>query len=454
MAKMGAMGCVIWSRKRRRNACILGVDRTKGAGIMAAMSVNSKQLAELVKGKGGVLVDFWAPWCPHCRKINPAYEQIAGQYAGVLQVVKVNMDEDEGLWAQMHVDAIPTLRLYVDGQAVGSIVAPESKAAIDDFLAGVLPQQAKETERRVYDMVIIGGGPGGYTAALYAARAGLDALVVEKLSPGGQMALTHWVDNYPGFVEGVGGYELGEQMRRQAERFGAKTSNALVSRVDLRADPKEVETSEGIFYGRTVVVATGANPRELGAPHEKELAGRGVAYGAACDGMFYKGKTVVVVGGGNTAAEDALLLSRVAKKVILVHRRDTLRAAKVYHKPLMEAENVEFRWNSVVVRLLYGDKITGVLLKDVGTGAEWEVPCDGVFISVGRTPATELVAGQLELDEAGYIAAGETTQTSLPGVYAVGDVRTKPLRQIVTAVADGAMAVHGAEAYLAKGGRG
>lgn len=307
-------------------------------------------------------------------------------------------------------------------------------------------------ENHVYDMIIIGGGPGGYTAALYAARAGLDVVVLEKLSAGGQMALTHQIDNYPGFPEGIDGFALAENMQNQAERFGAKTEYAEVNRVDLNAKPKAVETSEGTFYGKTVVLATGANPRELGVPGEKELTGRGVAYCAACDGMFYRGKTVVVVGGGNSAAADALLLSRIAKKVILVHRRDTLRATKVYHEPLQNAQNVEFRWNSVVTGLLSEGRVTGVRLQDVATGEETEIPCDGVFISVGRKPATDLVCGQLELDGSGYVAAGETTETNLPGVYAIGDVRTKLLRQVVTAVADGAMAVHMAEEYLAENG--
>ncbi len=207
--------------------------------------------------------------------------------------------------------------------------------------------------------------------------------------------------------------------------------------MDLTADPKVLETSEGPFAAKTVVLATGADPRELGLAGENALVGRGVAYCAACDGMRYKGKTVVVVGGGNSAAADALILSRIAEKVILVHRRDQLRATKVYHAPLMQAENVEFRWNSVVTELLHDEKLTGVRLKDVNTGAETVLPCDGVFISVGRKPATELVQGQLELDRSGYVVADETTETSLPGVYAVGDVRTKPLRQVVTAVADG-----------------
>lgn len=305
--------------------------------------------------------------------------------------------------------------------------------------------------KHVYDMIVVGGGPGGYTAALYAARSGLDTLVLEKLSAGGQMALTEVIDNYPGFEEGIDGFTLAEKMQRQAERFGAKSEYAEVERVDLAASPKVLETSAGVFYGRTVVLATGAGPRELGLANEAALTGRGVAYCAACDGMRYRGRTVVVVGGGNSAAGDALALSRVAKKVILVHRRDSLRATKVYHEPLMRADNMEFRWNSAVTELLGGDRLTGVRLRDLRTGEETQLDCDGVFISVGRKPATELVQGQLELDRGGYIVADETTKTSLPGVYAVGDVRTKPLRQVVTAVADGAMAVHMAEEYLAGG---
>lgn len=305
--------------------------------------------------------------------------------------------------------------------------------------------------KHVYDMIVVGGGPGGYTAALYAARSGLDTLVLEKLSAGGQMALTEAIDNYPGFDEGIDGFTLAEKMQRQAERFGAKSEYAEVERVDLAASPKVLETSAGVFYGRTVALATGAGPRELGLANEAALTGRGVAYCAACDGMRYRGRTVVVVGGGNSAAGDALALSRVAKKVMLVHRRDSLRATKVYHEPLMRAENIEFRWNSAVTELLGGDRLTGVRLRDLRTGEETQLDCDGVFISVGRKPATELVQGQLELDRGGYIVADETTKTSLPGVYAVGDVRTKPLRQVVTAVADGAMAVHMAEEYLAGG---
>lgn len=305
----------------------------------------------------------------------------------------------------------------------------------------------------IYDMIIIGGGPGGYTAALYAARAGLDSVVLEALVPGGQMAQAHQIDNYPGFEEGVAGYALADKMRQEAERFGARTVLTQVTEVDLVADPKVVKTDGGTYYAKTVALATGASPRQLGVPGERELTGRGVHYCADCDGMFYKGKTVVVVGGGNTAAQDAALLSRVARKVILVHRRDTLRATQIYHRPLMEADNVEFRWNSVVEGFARAESgaLTGVRLRDVNTGAQSVADCDGVFVSIGRKPASGLVQGQVELDEGGYVVAGEDTRTSLPGVYAVGDVRTKQVRQVVTAVSDGAAAVHAAEEYLGQG---
>ena len=296
---------------------------------------------------------------------------------------------------------------------------------------------------KIYDVMIIGGGPAGYSAALYC------TIVLEKLSAGGQIALTAQVDNYPGFEEGIDGFSLGEKMQAGAERFGAVTEYAEVYSLELKGDIKVAVTSEGEFRSRVVILATGAEPRNLGIEGEKELIGKGVNYCAACDGMFYKGKTVAVVGGGNTAVADILILSKVAKKVIVIHRRDTLRAEKIYHSQLEQTENVEFRWNSVVTELLKGEdgRLKGVRIEKEGSSEEIEI--DGLFVSVGRKPSTMLVAGQLELDEAGYVAADETTVTSLPGVFAVGDVRTKALRQVVTAVADGAVSSHFALEYLA-----
>ena len=302
---------------------------------------------------------------------------------------------------------------------------------------------------KVYDIIVIGGGPAGYTAALYGARAGLRVLVLEKLSVGGQMALTHEIDNYPGYDEGIDGFELGQKMLRGALRFGAENKLSQVLSMDLKAQPKVVRTDSGDYYGKTVVIATGAEPRKLGLSNEDAWLGQGVHYCAACDGMFYRGKTVVLVGGGNSAAAEALVLSRVAKKVILVHRRDSLRAEKAVAQAVQRAENVEIRWNSQVAELLGDSRVHGVVIRNVQSGEESQIDCDGVFVSIGRVPSTQLVKDQLELDEVGYIRAGEDTKTSLPGVFAAGDVRTKAVRQIVTATADGAAAAFAAERFLA-----
>ena len=301
---------------------------------------------------------------------------------------------------------------------------------------------------KIYDMIVIGGGPAGYTAALYAARAGLSTLVIEKLYAGGQMTQTMQIDNYPGFPDGIDGVTLGVNMQKGAQRFGAETVNSEVRSVALTEKIKSVETARETYQARTVVIATGAGHKRLGVAEEEKLVGRGVAYCAACDGMFYRGKTVAVVGGGNSAAADALMLSRVAKKVYLIHRRDTLRAEKIYREQLDKAENVEFLWNSTVSGLLYEERLTGVKLQKADSPAGSALEVDGLFISVGRSPATELFRGQLELDENGYIVGDESTETGIPGVYAVGDVRTKKVRQIITAAGDGAVAAHYAQEYL------
>jgi thioredoxin reductase (NADPH) len=302
---------------------------------------------------------------------------------------------------------------------------------------------------RIYDVIIIGGGPAGYTAALYASRAGLDTLVIEKMGPGGQMALTDIIDNYPGFDEGIDGISLGMKMQAGAERFGAATEYAEVTSLELSDKIKTVETTSGRFLTRTVIIATGADPRKLGIEGEDALVGRGLHYCAHCDGRFYKDKTVMVVGGGNSAASDALYLSHLCEKVIVVHRRDTLRATKIYHEPLMSASNVEFMWNSAIDDYIVDKKIVGARVKDLQSGEITEVAIDGLFVSIGRKPATDLFTSQLALDEGGYIIADESTKTSIDGVYAAGDVRTKTLRQVVTAVSDGAVAADSAEKYIA-----
>ena len=420
---------------------------------MSILNMNAEGYRKFTQAEQPVIVEFSAPWCVYCRRLAPALESVAEEYRDTLVFGAVNIDDEPELAQSEKIEVVPTLLIYQNGQVLGSIVAPESRAQLVAFIEETLQHREQEANitEHIYDMIVVGGGPGGYTAALYAARAGLDTVILEKLSAGGQMALTEQIDNYPGFEDGIDGFSLGEKMKRGTERFGVETKLAEVLSLDLSGTVKKAETSEGPLFARTIVLATGAGPRELGIEGEQELIGKGVNYCAACDGMFYKNKTVVIAGGGNTAAADALILSRICKKVIVVHRRDTLRATKIYHEPLMKAENVEFRWDSEIIELLHDEKVIGIRLRNVKTGEETTLACDGVFVSIGRKPSSELVKDQVEVDPAGYIIADESTRTNIPGVFAVGDVRTKALRQVVTAVADGATAVHYAEEYLAGG---
>ena len=299
----------------------------------------------------------------------------------------------------------------------------------------------------IYDVIIIGGGPAGYSAALYCGRAQLNTLLIEKLMPGGQMGTTEQIDNYPGFNEGIGGVELAMNMQAGAERFGAKTEYAEVKGVELSGDIKKVKTDSDVFECRAVILATGAYPRKLGLDNEDSLRGRGVSYCATCDAMFFKDKTVAVVGGGDTAAADALVLSKVCKKVYLIHRRDTLRANKSYSAPLEKCGNVEFVWNSNVTALTGKTKLEAIEVTD-NNGKTTTLDCDGIFVAIGYLPDTKLVYGHVKLDAQGYVDAGEDTKTSEAGVFAAGDLRAKPLRQVVTAACDGAVAATMALDYL------
>ena len=303
-------------------------------------------------------------------------------------------------------------------------------------------------ENKKYGAVVIGGGPAGYTAAMYCARAGIETLVLEMLSPGGQMATTSNVENYPGFEDGIDGFELGEKMQRNAEKFGAQTEYAEVISLDIDSVPKVISTTEGDILSDTVIIATGANPRKLGLEGEESLVGKGVAYCAYCDGMYYKDKTVAVIGGGDSAAEDALYLSKICKKVYLVHRRNELRAVKSYVKSLNNTQNIELVLNAKPSKLIYDSKLNAVELEDTTDGHKFILGVDAVFAAVGRIPNTDLVKGKVETDSSGYIVADETGRTNVPGVFAVGDVRTKHLRQIITAASDGANASKFVQEYI------
>lgn len=300
----------------------------------------------------------------------------------------------------------------------------------------------------MYDIIIIGSGPAGLSAAIYAQRACLDTIVIEKNGISGGQVLNTWeVDNYPGFP-GVTGFELSRQFREHANKLGARVVQDEVVQVELSGNVKKVVCEEETYEARCVILASGAHHRTLEVPGEEELRGAGVSYCATCDGAFFRGRTVAVVGGGDAALEDAIFLARMCEKVYIVHRRDKLRGAKRLQERLQALENIEFVWNSETVAIEGNAQVEALRLRQTKTGEERRLDVDGVFIAVGIAPESELYAGQLELDEQGYIRADESGQASVPGVFAAGDVRTKALRQILTAASDGANCVASAERYL------
>lgn len=301
----------------------------------------------------------------------------------------------------------------------------------------------------LYDVIIIGGGPAGYTAALYCGRAAMKTLLLEKYMPGGQMATTAHIDNYPGFPEGIDGFTLAMDIQKQAERFQIEHKMEEVQSVKMDAQIKEVTVAGGATYlAKAIIIASGASPRELGLEEERALRGKGVSYCATCDGAFFRNKTVAVIGGGDTAAADAVFLSKLCKQVYIVHRRDVLRAAAAYQDVLKQAENVTFVWDSTVEEILHDQVVTGIKIKNKNSGEVSTIECQGIFVAIGNVPNTDLYQGQIEIDGNGYVVSDECTKTSQLGVFVAGDVRTKPLRQVVTAVADGAVAAYMAEEYI------
>ncbi|MCJ7775988.1 MAG: thioredoxin-disulfide reductase [Desulfobulbaceae bacterium] len=298
------------------------------------------------------------------------------------------------------------------------------------------------------DLIIIGAGPAGLTAGLYAARARLKTLLLEKLSPGGQVLMTDWVENYPGFPDGISGFDLVDKMRRQAEKFDLVIENQEVSRLELSPEKKVVVTDKGNLETRALILTSGATPRKLGIEGEELLIGKGVSYCATCDAPFYRDQEVALIGGGDTAVEEAIFLTRFAAKVHLIHRRDELRATKLLRERVMALDQVNIVWDTVPTRIVGDTEVKGVDLKNVKTGKTSHLPVQGVFVFVGYIPNTELVKGQLELDKLGFVVTNNDMQTSVPGVFAAGDIRSKILRQIATAVGEGATAVFAVERYL------
>lgn len=300
----------------------------------------------------------------------------------------------------------------------------------------------------MYDLIIIGGGPAGLTAGLYTARARLNVVVLERLAPGGQVLTTDWVENYPGFPDGISGFELVEKMKTQAENFGLPIQLEEVLEMELSPEKKVVVTNKGKFETKTLILATGATPRKLGIEGEELLTGKGVSYCATCDGPFYRDQEVVVVGGGDTALEEAIFLTRFASKIYLAHRRDKLRAIKLLQDRAMAQEKIEFIWDTIPVKILGENGVEGVELKNVKTEKVVRKDAQGIFIFIGTQPNSELIKGTVNQDETGFILTNENMETSVAGVFAAGDIRSKPWRQISTAVGEGATASFFVERYL------
>ena len=310
---------------------------------------------------------------------------------------------------------------------------------------GLNLSQNAETDQEV---IIIGGGPAGLTAALYAARAAAKPLVLIGEAVGGQAATTHEIENYPGFPDGVGGAELGQQMQAQAERFGAKVQFDFATSVDFKTYPFKVQTHAQAYTAKAVIISTGSSPRKLGVPGEAEFSARGVSYCATCDGYFYKDKKVVVVGGGNSALDESLFLTRLVSKITIIHRRDQLRADPVLQERAFASPKIEFVWDTVVQEILGDEEANAVRLRNVKTGDERVMETDGVFIYIGHVPNTKVFEGQLELDEQGYVVTDRRQHTSVPGVFAAGDVQDPVFRQIVTAAGTGSAAAIEAVRFL------
>jgi len=300
----------------------------------------------------------------------------------------------------------------------------------------------------LYDVIIIGSGPAGLTAAIYTSRTELKTLVVAGAMWGGQLMLTMKVENFPGFKDGILGPELMDNMLKQAERFGAHIIFEDATAVDFSSKPFKVSVGDKIYEGRTVIIATGTSPKWLGLESEQRLRGRGVSTCAICDAAFFRDKRVVVVGGGDTALEEALILTKFAKEVKVIHRRDKLRASKILQERAFKNPKIEFIWSSTVKEILGKERVEGIKLRKVDTDEEFELKCDGVFIAVGQRPRTEIFKDQIELDEAGYVIVKDETKTSLEGVFAAGDVKDRRYRQAITAAASGCKAAIDAEKYL------
>lgn len=418
------------------------------------LHINSDQFeSEVVKSHIPVIVDFYSDECPPCEVLAPIFEKMAQKYSGHIKFIKIFRQQNKEFAKSINVTGSPTVLFFKNGVEVGQRLTgfmnkPQVRKAIEEVLGDVIP---KAPNKRVdCDVLIFGAGAAGLSAAIYAARAKMHTVVLDESIPGGQTGSTYHVANYPGTPGVVRGKEITENMRKQAVFFGAVIEDLKeIFEVQLIGDVKHVRTEDTDFYAKSVIIASGAQPRLLPAEGAADFKGRGVHYCATCDGAMYENRKIIVVGGGSSAVEEAVYLTKFASHVTLVHRSENFRATRLALDEARNHPKIDIVTDFIVKKVNgSGHALTSVVLENVKTGELTELPTEGAFVYIGTEPLTKMFAGQVETDESGYITAGEDTKTNIPGVFVAGDVRTKPIRQVVTAASDGAVAGIMAERYV------
>ena len=400
-----------------------------------------------------VIVDFYSEDCAPCEVLAPIYEKMAEKYDGHIKFVKILRQTNRDFAKSINVSSSPTVLFYKGGKEIGSRLngfmnKPQVRIAIEDTLGDILPKE--EMKRVDCDILILGAGAAGLSAAIYAARAKMNTVIIDESVPGGQTASTYHVANYPGTPGVVKGKEIIQNMKEQALSFGTRIDDLKeISEVVLKDKIKYVLTEDIEYYAKSVIIASGAKPRSLPAENGDEFKGRGVHYCATCDGSMYQDRKIVVVGGGNSAVEEAVFLTRFASHVTIIHQFDNFQASKTAQEEAFKSEKIDIIWDSEVRKVNgQGHALTSVVIENLKTKELSEVPTEGAFVYIGTEPMSKMYLGQLDINNWGYIVANEDTKTSIDGVFVAGDIRTKPIRQIVTAASDGAVAGIMAERYV------
>ena len=418
------------------------------------LHINADEFESVVlKSEKPVILDFYSDECPPCEVLAPIFVKMNEKYGDHIQFVKMHRQANREFAKSINVTSSPTLMFFHHGVEVGHRLMgymnkPQVRKSIEEILGDVIPPVPMQDVN--CDVIILGAGPAGLSAALYAARAKMDVVVIDQAVPGGQAASTYHIANYPGTPGSVSGKGLTENMRMQAEMFGARIEDLKeVMQVEFAGKVKMVRTEDTIYRGKVAIVATGSMPRPLPAEGADELKGRGVHYCATCDGAMYQDRRVIVIGGGSSAMEEAVFLTRFASEVIIVHRSDKFRAAAVEIEMAKSNPKIKFITSTIVKKVIgEGHGIGSVVLEDVNTGEQRDFPIDGIFVYIGNQPMTDMCSEEIELDDDRYIVAGEDCKTNISGVFVAGDIRAKPIRQVVTAASDGAVAGIMSERYI------